>query len=254
MGTALGSMPAAADLRAGDILRLRREITRMQRRRSDLPLIPVDPALEPLFPESGLQVGTAYSLSPSPGLIAALLGAASRRGSWCAAIGMPTLGVEALAAHGVDLGRLILVPDPGPHWLAVASALSEVVPLIALRPSSAIRDAEAARLGARLRDRGSTLLVASSTPWPQSEGSIRVHDPHWRGLGDGWGLLEGCEVTITARVRRAPMPQSVRVLLPGSHGTIETVGIPAPRLVPMPSLRTAAPPSDGAPALLAVAG
>lgn len=259
MGMALASMMTpAADTRAGDVLRLRREITRMQRRRSDLPLIPVSPALQSILPEGGLQVGTTYSLSSSPGLIAALLGTASGTGTWCAAVGMPTLGVEALAGHGVELSRLLLVPEPGPRWLSVVSALSEVIPLIAIRPSAPVRDAEVSRLSARLRDRGCTLLVVSgglagsADPWPQSEGSIRVQDPHWQGLGSGWGALEECEVTVTARTRRSPGPQSVRVRLPGSGGmleAVETVPTAAPRLVPLPR-----PVAEASPSLLAVAG
>ncbi len=278
MGMALASMmDPVADTRAGDVLRLRREITRMQRRRSDLPLIPVPSALASILPEGGLQVGTTYSLSPSPGLIGALLAGASATGVWCAAVGMPTLGVEALAGHGVELNRLLLVPGPGPRWLSVVSALSEVIPLIAIRPSAPVREAEMSRLSARLRDRGCTLLIisgglagsngpaGSADPWPLSEGSIRVHDPHWRGLGAGWGALEECEVTVTARTRRSPVPQSVRVRLPGSHGGIEPVAPAAPRLVPLPrsapdtsdALRaSAADPStsSGTGSLLAVAG
>lgn|GEM_PF-446296 len=280
----LASMIAPdADTRAEDVLRLRREITRMQRRRSDLPLIPVPPPLEPILPEGGLQVGTTYALSPSPGLIGALLAGASGTGAWCAAVGMPTLGVEALAGHGVELERLLLVPAPGSRWLSVVSALSEVIPLIAIRPSSPVHDAELSRLSARLRDRGCTLLVipaasGASTVWPQSEGSIRVHDPRWQGLGSGWGALQECEVTVTARTRRSPAPQSVRVLLPGIHGRmesgahgrmdsgshgrmesgahrpVEAVTPAAPRLVPLPSLHAAPRPLAGAPALLAVAG
>ncbi|MDR6867778.1 hypothetical protein J2Y69_002386 [Microbacterium resistens] len=224
MGNALHTADPGEAVRAGDILRLRQEITRMQRRRSDLPLIPLHPALAPLLPEGGLQVGAVYGLSASPGLVAALLASASRRGSWCAAVGMPTLGVEALAGHGVDLSRLILVPEPGSRWLAATSALSEVVPLIAVRPSSRVRDAEVSRLTARLRDRGCTLLVASADPWPQSEGRIRAHDPQWNGLGTGWGLLEACEVTVTAQTRRSPVPRSVRVRLPDNRGMVEAAG------------------------------
>ncbi|MBS1896986.1 MAG: hypothetical protein JSS88_06350 [Actinobacteria bacterium] len=272
MGMALGSMIAPAadtDDRVSDVLRLRREITRMQRRRSDLPLIPVLPALESILPEGGLQVGTTYSLSSSPGLIGALLAGASRTGAWCAAVGMPTLGVEALAGHGVDLDRLLLVPAPGPRWLSVVSALSEVIPLIAIRPATSAREAELSRLSARLRDRGCTLLVVpgpGSQAWSQSEGSIRVHDPRWQGLGDGWGALEQCEVTVTARTRRSPVPQSVRVRLPDVHGriheSVEAAAPALPRLFPLPSAAAEARPvtaidarpSAESPALLAVAG
>lgn len=210
-----------ADQRAGEVLRLRREIGRMQRRRSDDPVLPLDPALAPLLPGQGLQTGVVYSVSPSPSLLFALMSAVSRRGSWCAAVGMPTLGLEAAAASGIDLSRLILVPHPGERWLAVVSALAEVVPLIAMNPGSPVRDAEASRLSARLRDRGCTLLTTSS--WPQSEGLISLHDPHWEGVGDGWGLLSDRTVTVTAQTRQTPRPQSLRLRLPGSLGAVEAV-------------------------------
>lgn len=210
-----------ADQRAGEVLRLRREIGRMQRRRSDDPVLPLDPALAPLLPGQGLQTGVVYSVSPSPSLLFALMSAVSRRGSWCAAVGMPTLGLEAAAASGIDLSRLILVPHPGERWLAVVSALAEVVPLIAMNPGSQVRDAEASRLSARLRDRGCTLLTTSS--WPQSEGLISLHDPHWEGVGDGWGLLSDRTVTVTAQTRQTPRPQSLRLRLPGSLGAVEAV-------------------------------
>ncbi|MFD5215245.1 hypothetical protein [Microbacterium sp. NPDC058345] len=228
MGIGTISALSPADERAGEILRLRREIGRMQRRRSDDPVLPVDAALQTLLPEQGLQTGTVYSVSPSPSLIFALMSAVSRRGGWCAAVGMPTLGLEAAAASGIDLSRLILVPSPGERWMAVVSALAEVVPLIAVNPGARVRDADAARLAARLRDRGCTVLATS--PWPQSEGLISLHDPHWEGLGDGWGLLSDRTVTVTAQTRSTPRPQSLRVRLPGSLGGVESVPVQTPAL------------------------
>lgn len=220
---AVAALSPTGESRAGEVLRLRREISRMQRRRSEHALLPLDPAFASLLPEEGLQTGTAYTVSPSPSLALALLSAASRKGHWCAVVGMPTLGVEAAAAFGIDLSRMILVPEPADRWLAATSALAEVVPLIVVQPGSRARDADVARLSARLRDRGCTLLVAegSGDAWPQSEGSIRIHDPQWHGLGSGWGLLSDCTVTVTARTRRHPMPSSVRLQLPGSRGFVE---------------------------------
>ncbi|WP_309066789.1 hypothetical protein [Microbacterium sp.] len=232
-GVSALSTPSPADRRAGEILRLRREIGRMQRRRSNDPVLPLDPALQGLLPEGGLQTGTVYSISPSPSLIFALMSAASRRGSWCAAVGMPTLGLEAAAASGVDLNRLILVPSPGERWLAVVSALAEVVPLIAMNPATPVRDADAARLAARLRDRGCTLLTTAH--WPQGEGLITLHDPHWEGLGEGWGLLSDRTVTLTAQTRSSPRPQSVRVRLPGSLGAVEAAPTASQALPTHPS-------------------
>lgn len=227
MGTGTITALSPADERAGDILRLRREIGRMQRRRSDEATLPLPPALQGLLPGQGLQTGAVYSVSPSPSLLFALMSTLSQRGGWCAAVGMPTLGLEAAASFGIDLSRLILVPEPGGRWLAVVSALAEVVPLIAVRPAARVQDADAARLAARLRDRGCTVLTTA--PWPQSEGMISLHDPHWEGLGDGWGLLSDRTVTVTAQTRSAPRPQSLRVRLPDGLGGVQTAPLEAPR-------------------------
>ena len=218
MGIRTSTALSPADERAGDILRLRREIGRMQRRRSDEKTLPAPEALQSVLPQGGLLVGTVYSVSPSPSLIFALMSAVSQRGSWCAAIGMPTLGLEAAAAFGIDLSRLILVPEPGERWLAVVSALAEVVPLIAVHPGTRMSEADASRLAARLRDRGCTLLTTST--WPQGEGLISLHDPHWEGIGEGWGLLSDRTVTVTAQTRSSPVPKSVRVRLPDDLGRI----------------------------------
>lgn len=253
MGTALSAAPAALPrdspaLRAQELHRLRGEIARMQRRRSDAPYLPLDPALAELLPEPGLRVGASYSLSPSPSLLGALLSAPSQRGSWCAVIGMPTIGIEAMAAAGVELSRLILVPDPGPRWLGIATALAEVVPLIAVHPRSRVSDAEVSRLNARLRDRGCTLLVTAH--WPQSEARITVSDVEWHGLGHGWGLLSDRTVTLLASGRRQETPRRVRVRLPGSLGRVETAPAPLRPVAPLPVSVDAEPPTraDAAPA------
>ncbi len=209
---------AAPDPRLGELLRLRGEISRMQRRRAEATLLPLDPALEGLLPDGGLRVGAAYCIDPSPSLLGALLAPPSRKGTWCAVVGMPAVGVEALAGFGVDLARLLLVPDPGERWLTVTSVLSEVVPLVAVRPRGSVREADAARLNARLRDRGCTLLVTA--PWAESQATIRLEDPEWRGLHEGWGLLEERLVTVTASLRRGGGARRVRVRLPGPEGTV----------------------------------
>lgn len=238
MGTAFSApsalLPETTLARAQELHRLRSEINRMQRRRSDADLLPLLPALSGLLPEGGLRVGASYSLSPSPSLLGALLAAPSQKGAWCAVIGMPTIGVEAMAALGVDLSHLILVPDPGPRWLSIASSLSEVVPLVAVHPRSRVSDGDVSRLNARLRDRGCTLLVTSR--WPQSEATITVEDTQWHGLGDGWGLLADRTVTLRASSRRNPHPQRVQVRLPDALGAVS----PVPEAAPTP-LRAVAP-------------
>lgn len=211
-------IPLSDTSRLHDLERLRTQINRMQRSRAEASLLPLDPAFSGLLPDEGLRVGAAYTIDPSPSLLAALLAPPSQKGMWCAVIGMPTIGLEALADFGVDLSRLILIPEPGKRWLTIASALSEVLPLVAVHPQDRLREAEAVRLNARLRDRACTLLVTA--PWPQNEAVLRLEGAQWQGLHDGSGLLSQRVVTVTATGRRQAMPQRVQVLLPGPSGTV----------------------------------
>jgi membrane protein implicated in regulation of membrane protease activity len=212
------------------LLRLRTEISRMQRRRADAPLLPLDPAMAELLPDGGLRVGASYSVEPAPSLLAALLAPPTQKGIWCAVIGIPTLGVEGLAEFGVDLSRVIFVPHPGSKWLTVTSVLSEVVPLIVVRPQNRAKDSDVARLNARLRDRGCTLLVTGA--WSESQATIRIEDSKWRGLHSGWGLLEERLVTVSA-TSRAGGTQRVHLLMPGSSGRVAPAPLPAPLPVPI---------------------
>lgn len=203
---------------AGEVQRLRAQLERVQGRRLDPTVLPVSPALAGLLPGRGLRPGAAYALSPSATLLFALLAVPSQSGSWCAAIGMPQLGAEAAERAGVELSRLVLVPDPGERWLAVTAAVAEVVPVVALHAPSRARDADVSRLSARLRDRGAVLLVQG--PWPQAEASIELSGARWRGLGAGHGLLAERSVTVTVSSRRAAGPRRARLLLPAVDGAV----------------------------------
>ncbi len=73
--------------------------------------LPVQQALEPLFPGGGIRRGTAVTVSGhgSTTLAVALAAYVSQRGGWVASVGMVHLGVSALADQGVDLQRWVLV-------------------------------------------------------------------------------------------------------------------------------------------------
>ncbi len=199
--------------------RLRAGVERMQGRRLDAPVLPVHPALAPLLPGGGLRPGAAYSLAPSASLLLALLAKPSQAGSWCGVIGVPELGAEAAEALGVELSRLVLVPDPGKRWLAVTSTVADVLPVVAVRPGSRASDGEASRLQARLRDRGTVLLVQGG--WPQAEAVLELSAPEWSGLGRGHGYLAGREVTVTVSSKRWSAPRSGRLLLPSAQGLVD---------------------------------
>ena len=210
-----------------DIRELRAQLERMQGRRLDEPVLSTHPAFTSLLPGGGLRPGAAYALSRSASLLLALMARPSQDGLWCGAVGMPELGAEAAERYGLDLERLVFVPDPGPRWLAVTATIAEVLPVVAVRPPARVSDAEVSRLAARLRDRGTVLLVQGA--WPQAEATIDVADPRWTGLGHGHGYLAGRELTVSVTHRRSPGVRKARMLLPAADGTVTLLGQPAER-------------------------
>lgn len=223
-----------------ELARLRAGVERLQGRKLDAPVLPVHPALAALLPGGGLRPGAAYSLAPSASLLLALLAEASQAGSWCGVVGLPDLGAEAAERAGVDLSRLVLIPEPGQRWLAVTATVAEVLPVVAVRPGSRMSDGQVSRLSARLRDRGGVLLVQGA--WPQAEAVLEVGRPAWEGLGRGHGYLAGREVTVRSTSRRWPVPRTGRMLLPGASGRVEAVEATAhpiherPREIELPLL------------------
>ncbi len=212
-----------------EVSRLRAQLERVQGRKLDAPVLPVHPALAALLPGGGLRPGSAYSLGASTSLLFALLARPSQAGSWCGVVGVPRLGAEAAEHAGIDLSRLVLIPDPGQRWLAVTATIAEVLPVVAIRPPARAKDGEVSRLAARMRERGSVLLVQG--PWPQTEAMIDIADPEWEGLGDGYGLLEQREITVTVSSRRFPVPRSGRMLLPDAAGSL-AASVTAPVAAP----------------------
>lgn len=207
---------------------LRARLDHAQGRRPAASVLPVPPALADLLPEGGLRPGAAYALGSATALLTALLAGPSGEGMWCGAVGMPELGVEAAEQAGVDLSRLVLIPDPGSRWLAVTATVAEVLSAVAVRPRSPVSDADAARLAARLRDHGAVLLVQGA--WPRAEATFDVDESAWAGIGAGHGCLAQREVTVSVVHRRSPVPRRARMLLPDASG----------RCTAMPAERSAA--------------
>lgn len=140
-------------------------------------------------------------------LAMALLAGPSLQGAWCGVLGLPDFGIEAAAGFGVSLERLVLVPDPGGRWMQVAAAMADVLPVVLACAPSRTAPAEAARLGARLRERGTVLLVAGH--WPQSEAVLRVRGHEWEGLGRGHGHLARQELQLEVALRGASRTATV---------------------------------------------
>lgn len=149
----------------------------------------VHPELRALFP-GGLQP-EVYTLSGSASVGLGLL-----VDGWCGVVGLPELGVEAARGWGVELSRLVLIPDPGP-WLETVAELIEGLDVVLAAAPPAIAPAAAQRLVARLRSRRTTLVVLGR--WPHAQARIDVRTLGWEGLGEGYGALEvqRLEVAVT---------------------------------------------------------
>ncbi len=192
---------------------LQERIRQLQTPRLGRPGLPTHPTLARLLPGGALQEGATYSVDRSLTLLMLLLAAPSAAGTWCGVVGVPEFGVEAAAGFGIDLERLVLVPRPGDQWLAATAALADAMGIIVTRPPRQASDASVARLSARLRKRGATMLVLGS--WPQSEAMLSITGSVWTGIGAGHGNLGRREATVTVTSKAAGRPRSARLVLFG---------------------------------------
>lgn len=200
---------------------LQARIRQMQATKIDERLLPTHPAIAELLPGGGLKQGAAYSIERSAMLVMTLLAAPSAAGAWCAVVGVPEFGVEAASRFGIDLERLVLVPDPGEQWLAVTAAVADIMGIVVTRPPARTSDSSVARLAARLRQRGATMLVLGS--WPQTEAMLSLSHDEWHGIGNGHGHLAARQVTVTVTSRSSARPRSARLWLPDADETIRRV-------------------------------
>ncbi|TCO51625.1 hypothetical protein EV646_101618 [Kribbella antiqua] len=184
--------------------------------------LPTLPAVSELLSGAGLRGGSAYSVRGSTALVTALMAGPSAEGAWCGVVGLPSFGAESARGLGVDLDRLVLVPDPGHDWLSVVAALVDALTVVVVRPPGEVTPGEASRLAARLRTRGAVLIAVGS--WPGSEARLEVESSVWTGLGVGEGLLTARQATVVVTGRRAAVrPRRHHLWLPGPDGAIRSV-------------------------------
>jgi hypothetical protein len=184
--------------------------------------LPTLPAVSDLLSGAVLRGGSVYSVRGSTALVMAMMAGPSAEGAWCGVVGLPSFGAEAARGLGVDLERLVLVPDPERDWLSVVAALVDALTVVVVRPPGEVTPGEASRLAARLRSRGAMLIAVGS--WPGSEARLEVQGNIWTGLGSGKGCLTGRQATVAVTGRGAAVrPQEHRLWLPAVDGTIRSV-------------------------------
>ena len=194
-------------------------------------MLPVLPELAGLLPNRGLRRGSTVAVgaglparSGGTSLMLALIAEASRAGSWCAVVGVPTLGAGAAADIGIALDRLALVPHPGPEWATVVAALIDGVDVVVTAVPGAVTASVASRLAARARQRGSVLVPYGR--WTGADVTLQVMRGVWEGLGQGRGRLRRREVTVSARGRgAAARPKEIKVWMPGDRSARSVVPV-----------------------------
>lgn len=227
------------------------------------------PELAGLVPEGGLQRGSTVVVEGGPGatsLALALAAGPSAAGGWVAVVGRPDLGLAAAAEAGIVAERLVLVAEPPrDQWAAVVAALVGAVDIVLAGPQR-VGTADARRLAARARERGTVLVQVAPRPGAsggsgRSGGSggsgrsaglevdlrLAVTEVEWHGLGQGHGHLRSRRIAVEATGRRrAARPRRVELWLPDEHGRI--------RAVVRESLRSISSAGTGGPAAGTYAG
>jgi hypothetical protein len=192
-------------------------------------LVPVLPALRPVIPGGGLRPGGVVCVTGPAGagsLRLALLAGASRSGAWCAAAGVPELGVVAAAEMGVEPARLLLVDEPGRRWPDVVAALIDAVDLVLVQPPERPAPPVARRLTTLARRSRCALVVAGD--WDGAPLRLLVEAAEWIGLGDGHGHLRGRRARVVATGRGSAEPgRHAWLWLPGPDGTVAPADAPA---------------------------
>ena len=167
--------------------------------------LPVAPSIRNLFPDGGLRRGSTVAISGSMSLALSTLSSASAEGSWCAAVNLPTLGLQAASEMGIELERFALVPRAGLQWATVTAALIDALDIVLVHPFGKVREVDARRLSARARERGSVLIpvVDDHSDWPAADLRLRCEGTQWQGLGTGHGYLRKQQLKIVAEGRGA---------------------------------------------------
>ncbi|MFE3290052.1 hypothetical protein [Rhodococcus sp. NPDC059234] len=168
-------------------------------------VLPVPTALAALLPRGGLARGTVVSVSGAGSLLLGLLASVTESGGHAAVIGLPRLGLLSAAEMGAELGRLALIPDPGPDPVEVAAVLLDGMDMVVLGLGGlSVPPSRARAVVARARSKGSTLVVTDGR-WGGAEvrleAAVRDYDGLGRGLESGRGRLRGLRLAVSAEGR-----------------------------------------------------
>lgn len=140
-----------------------------------------------------LAQGSLVGVAGSTALLLTMLGIATAEEKWAAVVGMPTLGLAAAEEYGVDLARLVLIPNPGPHAAEALAAVIDGFDVVVAGEGLAIRPGQRRSLLGRARNQRTTVF----TPlWPEVPTRLEAQAPSWKGVGNGHGYLRERQIEV----------------------------------------------------------
>lgn len=186
-----------------------------------------------MLPDAGLVRGRVVGCAgpAAMSLALALAARATTTGSWLAVVGVPMLGVEAVAELGVPLSRLVTIDSDGrpAAWAERVGAAADGFDLILTRPPAGA-DRVVRKVRQRLQARGVVLIaVGPTSPGIGCDVEFTTTATAWDGLGQGHGSLVGRRATVRVSGRRVPRPVEYELWLPGPNGRVTAVSRPEGR-------------------------
>lgn len=191
---------------------------------------PVDDAVSAMLPDAGLVRGRVVGCT-GPAAMSLSLGLAARAavtGSWLAVVGVPMLGVEAVAGFGIPLSRLVAIDAAGgpSAWAERVGAAADGFDLVITRPPKGAERLDR-KIRQRLQARGVVLFaVGPTSPGMACDLEFTTSSVEWVGLGEGHGSLSGRRAVVRVGGRRVPRPVERELWLPGPAGGVAAVGRP----------------------------
>lgn len=188
---------------------------------------PVAEVYESLLPDGGLRRGHVVgcggpaAMSLAMGLLAHPVSA----GSWVAVVGVPMLGLEAVAEMGVSLERVVGVDaGAGPSaWAERVAAAIDGFEFVLTRPPAGA-DRYLRKIGNRLQARGAVLVpVGPVTPGIACDVELTTTSVDWIGIDGGAGHLMARRAHVRSGGRRMPRPVEAELLLPGPDGRVDRI-------------------------------
>ena len=115
---------------------------------------------------------------------------------------------------------LVVRPESG-KWANVLAALVGAIDVVVIAGRCELGPTDARRAMARLRERGSVLVVIGDR-WPVgADVTLQVASGEWQGLGRGHGLLQSRRLSIVGGGKgAASQPRSLDVFAPGPDGAV----------------------------------